>query len=63
VTIGEALAIWRKVKPWLAKPWVKSILGFLAALFKDERPPEPKDEKGWTKTGRDTFDSRLDPKD
>jgi hypothetical protein len=64
MTILEALALWRRIKPWLDKPWIKSILGFVARLFKaPPRPEEKKDAEGWTKTGRDAFDSRLDPKD
>ena len=63
VTILEALALYKKIKPWLAKPWVKSILGFLAKFFTTPRPEEKKDAEGWTETGRKTFDNRLDPKD
>lgn len=40
----EALAFWRRFKPWLDKPWVKSILGFLVGLFKrlPDDPNKPK---------------------
>lgn len=41
MSILEALAIWKRIKPWLEKPWVKSILGFLAGLFKTD-PNAPK---------------------
>jgi hypothetical protein len=42
--IGKLLAAWniyQRIKPWLEKPWVKSILGFLAGLFKSD-PNAPK---------------------
>jgi hypothetical protein len=56
-------AAYKFAKPWLERPWVKTILGLLAKLFTAARPVEQKDAKGWTETGRKTFDSRLDPKD
>lgn len=63
MTILEALALYRKLKPLLEKPWIKSILGFLKKLVGQPRPEEKKDAKGWTKTGQDAFDTRSDPKD
>lgn len=41
MTILEALNLYRRIKKLLEKPWVKSILGFLAGLFKSD-PNAPK---------------------
>jgi hypothetical protein len=62
MNIFEALAFWRKIKPWVAALKAR-FPGFFAALEEAFRQPGAvKDKDGWTEEGRNAFDDRLDPK-
>jgi hypothetical protein len=59
VSLWEAIALVRRI---LEKPWVKSILGFLAGLFKSD-PNAPKVYRQNDPDKPLTKDDILNPKD
>lgn len=62
-----ALAVWRKIKPWLEKPWIKALLAAIADAFKgtaskiDTTPELPRNHPDRKRKYPEDWSSDNDP--